>query len=81
MDAKSKAVYRSLGVAFLVIGFGFAAVAIAERVLRFEFFSGNALPVAILVGLIGIALLHTIRQIREDDSALETSDENHPDSM
>lgn len=68
MDKKTRAVYKTLGTAFIVIGLGFIAVTLAERLFRFEFFSGNALPVAVFLGLIGAALLYTVKQIDEDEA-------------
>jgi uncharacterized membrane protein len=66
VDEKNRQVYRGLGLAFIGISLVVVLVTLAEALLKFRFFTGNALPVAVFLGLIGLALLHTVRK-RNDE--------------
>ena len=66
MDERSRPFYRTLGWTFVGIGGIFSLVALAESLLGFQFFNGNALPTALFVAFIGAALLYTIRERPED---------------
>ena len=61
MNENAWRVYRSLGYTFLGIATVFIAVALGERLFKFNFFSGNPIPVALFLAFIGAALLYTIR--------------------
>ena len=61
MDDRARRFYRALGTAFVVLAAVFIAVAVAERVFNFTYFSGDVLPLALTTGVIGGALLYTVR--------------------
>jgi len=67
MDDRNRPMYRAFGWAFVTIGGVFALVALAEVLLRFSYFNGNALPTALFVIFIGAALLYTVRERPEED--------------
>ena len=61
MDDRARRFYRALGTAFVVLAVVFIAVGVAERVFSFTYFSGDVLPLALTIGVIGAALLYTVR--------------------
>ena len=61
MDERARRFYRALGIAFVVLALVFIAVAVAERLFNFSYFSGDVLPLALTIGVIGAALLYTVR--------------------
>ncbi len=73
MKAEQRRIYRSLAWVFIVIAAAFVAVVLAERLFAFDFFSGNALPAALFVGVIGLLLLWTARE-RPDMQEPESED-------
>ena len=68
---KARRVYRNMGIGFVGIGAVFAGVSLAERLFNFTYFSGNVLPVALFLSLIGVALLWTVKQDSESSEMLD----------
>ncbi len=62
MKDETRRVYRIFAIGFIVIGGVFALLAVAEAFFAVGLLRGNALPVALFIGLIGVALLVTVRQ-------------------
>lgn len=60
-DAQKRS-YRAMAFMFIGIASAFGLVALGELVFRFEFFSGNVVPLALFLGVIGALLLQTVRQ-------------------
>lgn len=62
MDDERRRVYRALGWGFVVVGGVFVVLDVAERILMIGILRGNPLSVALVVMLVGAALLWTVRQ-------------------
>lgn len=74
MDDDRRKVYRGLGYAFIAIGVAVIAGYIAQRAFDFDFFSGDPTSVGLFLGLIGAALVYTVRQAGAEH---ERSDAEH----
>lgn len=76
MQESQRRVYRNLAFGFIGVAALFSLVALAERVFKFHYFSGNVLPVTAFLGLIGLLLLQTVRQAGLQDEPQELQDED-----
>lgn len=68
MDEERRPIYRNFAYTFIAIGLSFLLIDIVERIFPFDFLQGNATPVALLVGGVGVALLWTARSKKDGDS-------------
>lgn len=69
MDPKARRGYRFLALVFVVVGAGFAAVALLQRLTGAALLNGDPLGVALLILLIGGALWWTVRGAPTGDQA------------
>lgn len=77
MTEGQKRGYRAMAFLFLGVATGFSAVALAEYLFSFDFFSGNVLPLALFLGIIGALLLQTVQQsetLAEPDELAEPAE-------
>lgn len=61
MDDRRRAAYRSIAIAFLLIGIGVILVTVLESLLGFDFFQGDPTWVGIFIASIGALLWWTVR--------------------
>jgi hypothetical protein len=66
-------IYRAFALSFIGISAIFVVLKLLEIIFKFTLFNGNPIPVALLVGGVGVALLWTLKDI--DPSHQKVTDE------